>query len=138
MEISSTLGGKSEGWPSQHAQLAACVRDRAETAAEHGALFAFEPHIGGLVNRPERALHLLADVAHSALRVHFDYSHFELLDIPLEEAMDRLLGRTAGVHVKDVAGRYPDFRFLLPGEGTLDYDAIFVSWRRGDTTVQSR
>ena len=56
-----------------------------------------------------------------SLRVHYDYSHFELIDIPLEETMDKLLPYAAGMHVKDVSGRPPAFRFLLPGEGTLDY-----------------
>lgn len=121
VEISSTLGGKLEEWAQERDRLAACVADWAAVCAEFGAEFAFEPHVGGLVHSPERAVWLVQTVDQPNLRINFDYSHFELIDVPLQTAIDRLIPFAAGVHVKDVQGRYPDFRFLLPGEGTLDY-----------------
>ncbi len=121
VEISSTLGGRMAEYETQRDLMAACVRDWAKVAAEYDAVFAFEPHVGGLIHSPERALWLLQAVAHPSLRLNFDYSHFELIDVALTDAIDRLIPYAAGVHVKDVQGRYPDFRFLLPGEGNLDY-----------------
>lgn len=126
VEISSTLGGQMDAWERERETLAACVADWAARCAEFDADFAFEPHVGGLVNSPERAKWLLEWVAHPRLRLNFDYSHFELLDIPLQSAIDALIPFATGIHVKDVQGRPPDFRFLLPGEGTLDYADYFT------------
>lgn len=120
-ELSSTLGGKIADWPDQRDLLAERVADWADVAAEYGAVFGFEPHVNGIIDRPDRALWLLRAVNKPSLKIHFDYSHFELINLPLEETMDQLLPYASGVHVKDTSGRPPDFRFLLPGEGSLDY-----------------
>jgi inosose dehydratase len=121
VEISSTLGGQRDAWEQDRNRMAACVDDWARTCGEFGAEFAMEPHVNGLIDSPERACWLLDEVANPHLRLNFDYSHFELIDIPLQTAIDMLIPYAAGVHVKDVRGRAPEFRFLLPGEGTLDY-----------------
>lgn len=121
VEISSTLGGKSAEWEKDRQRMAAVVAEWADVAQAAGAIFAFEPHVGGLVNSPQRARWLIERLNHPALRLNFDYSHFELVDIPLEQAVEQLIPWAAGVHIKDVSGREPDFRFLLPGEGHLDY-----------------
>ena len=119
--LTSTLGGRSRDWEQESTLLADCVGDWATVAAECGGIFAAEAHVGGLVHTPERLLWLLQSVNLASLKVNFDYSHFELIDIPLPQAMEQLLPHAVGVHVKDVRGRYPEFEFLLPGEGELDY-----------------
>ena len=119
--VVSTLGGKTNEWESARQLLGERVSDWARVAAEEGGFFAFEPHVGGIVDSPDRARWLLEAVGNSGLKVNFDYSHFELKDVPLQKAMTELLSDAAGIHVKDVIGRPPSFRFVLPGEGTLDY-----------------
>lgn len=140
VEISSTLGGQRAAWADERSVLAACVADWASMCSEFDADFAFEPHVGGLVDSPERALWLHEQVGHARLRLNFDYSHFELIDVPLQEAIDALIPLATGVHVKDVQGRAPDFRFLLPGEGMLDYADYFTRLQRagydGNITVE--
>lgn len=119
--LTSTLGGRSRDWEPARALLADRVGDWATVAASCGGVFAAEAHVGGLVHAPDRLLWLLEAVNLPSLKINFDYSHFELLGIPLAQAIRRLIPHAVGVHVKDVRGRPPDFAFLLPGEGELDY-----------------
>ena len=119
--LTSTLGGRTGDWDRARTTLADRVGDWTAVSAECGGIFAAEAHGGGLVHAPERMLWLLDAVNLPALKLNFDYSHFELLDIPLTHAIEQLVPHAVGVHVKDVRGRPPDFAFLLPGEGTLDY-----------------
>ena len=119
--LTSTLGGRTGDWERARALLADRVGDWATVAAECGGIFAAEAHVGGLVHAPDRVLWLLEAVNLHSLKLNFDYSHFELLDIPLAQALEQLIPHALGVHVKDVRGRQPDFAFLLPGEGELDY-----------------
>jgi sugar phosphate isomerase/epimerase len=121
--LTSTLGGRIDDWTQARALLVDRVGDWAAVAAECGAIFAAEAHVGGLVHAPDRMLWLLEAVNLPSLKLNFDYSHFELIDIPLAQALDQLISYAVGVHVKDVRGRYPAFTFLLPGEGELDYAA---------------
>lgn len=119
--LTSTLGGRTGDWERARTTLADRVGDWTAVSAECGGIFAAEAHVGGLVHAPERMLWLLDAVNLPALKLNFDYSHFELLDIPLKHAIEQLVPHAVGVHVKDVRGRPPDFAFLLPGQGTLDY-----------------
>ena len=119
--VTGTLGGRIEDWPALCPLLAQRVADWAAVAEECGGVYAFEPHVGGLIHSPDRALWLLEEVNRPGLKLKFDYSHFELIDVPLEAAIDQLLPFAVDTHVKDVQGHYPDFKFLLPGESDLDY-----------------
>ena len=138
--IVSTLGGKIAEWEERRDLLTTCVRDWAQVTAVEGSSFAFEPHVGGVVNSPERAVWLIEQVHHANLKINFDYSHFELIDVPMEDALTALIASAAGIHVKDVRGRPPDFQFVLPGEGTLDYvdylSRLSVAGYTGDVTVE--
>jgi len=61
--------------------------------------------------------------------VAYDYSHFELQGIGMEESMKLLLPRTRFIHVKDSTGDAAKFQFLLPGEGRTDYVTYFALLR---------
>jgi inosose dehydratase len=78
------------------------------------------------VNSPERLLWLLDQVKSTALAVAYDFSHFELQGIGMEESMKLLLPRTRFIHAKDSAGDASHFQFLLPGEGRTDYVKYFT------------
>jgi len=118
--VTNTLGGESADWPAGRDLLLARVGDWARVAQAEGGVFATEPHVGGIVDSPERARWLLGALG-GAAGVNFDYSHFQLIPISLADALDALVPYALGVHVKDVVGSYPAVRFLLPGEGQLDY-----------------
>ena len=119
--VSGTIGGRIGDVKELGSLMVDRIGDWAATAGECGGIFAFEPHVGGMIHSPDLALWLLKTVNHPCLKVKFDYSHFELIDVPLQEAIAKLAPYTVDVHVKDVSGRYPNFKFLLPGQGQLDY-----------------
>ena len=119
--VTGTVGGRIDSSEEQRSAMVACVRDWAAVCQKEGGCFAFEPHVGGMIHSPALALGLIEQVDHPGLKLKFDYSHFELIDVSLEQAIAELAPHIVDVHVKDVAGRYPDFRFLLPGEGQVDY-----------------
>jgi inosose dehydratase len=77
------------------------------------------------VNSPERLLWLLHQVERPEIRIAYDYSHFELQGIPLKESLAALAPYTVFVHVKDSQGSGKTGRFLLPGEGRIDYVTYF-------------
>ncbi|WP_397384422.1 sugar phosphate isomerase/epimerase family protein, partial [Prosthecobacter sp.] len=87
-------------------------------------------HVGSAVNSPERLLWLLEQVKSPAIQVTYDYSHFELQGIDMEESMKLLLPRTKFIHVKDAAGDAAKFQFLLPGEGKTDYVKYFTALKQ--------
>lgn len=117
----NTAGGRIDDWETKRNLLVERAGDWARVAAEHDSLFALEPHVGAIVHSPDRTLWMLDQVDHPNLKINFDYSHFELIDVPLAEAIETLKPYIVGTHVKDVQGRPPDFRFLLPGEGEVNY-----------------
>lgn len=119
--VINTLGGKIDEWETLRAKLAERVADWAAVAARSGGLYAMEPHVGGIVHSPDRAVWILETVDHPNLKVNFDYSHFELIDVPLAAAIEALVPYAVATHVKDSHGRPPSFRFALPGEGAVDY-----------------
>lgn len=138
--ISTTLGGKPEPWDGQRPVLLERMRQWADLAAAEGCVVAAEPHVGGLVDRPERAEWLVAEVASPALRLNFDISHFAIQGMPMDDTVRRLAPLAVHAHVKD--GRMVDGRvqFLLPGDGGFAYLPYLRAMRDagydGDITVE--
>jgi sugar phosphate isomerase/epimerase len=123
--IETVLGGKPGAWELQKEAMAGRLRDWAGTAEKAGAVIALKAHVASAVNSPERLLWLLEQVPSPALQVAYDYSHFELQGIGMEESLRQLLPRTRFIHVKDSMGDQNKFQFLLPGEGRTNYAGFF-------------
>jgi len=87
---------------------------------------ALKTHAGNAVDPPDRLLWLIKRVAQPALRVVYDYSHFELIGLGLEESLRALAPYTSMIQLKDsrqmANGAH---HFLLPGEGGTDYISYF-------------
>jgi sugar phosphate isomerase/epimerase len=109
------------------------VLDRAE---EEGVRVALEPCWGTLAHGRYRAEHLLAALDCAALAVNFDPSHHVLCGDDIPGAVRAWGGRIAHVHLKDAFGTSgpgaavagvegEDFAFLLPGEGSVPWPALF-------------
>jgi sugar phosphate isomerase/epimerase len=119
----------------------------AEYAQQRGVIVCIEPHVGGAVDTIERAEYIVKAVNKPSLRLDFDVSHFEVVGVPTEESVPRLLPLAAAAEIKDQHMRYADsgeapagwlaegngvgrgtdpngreveFQFLLAGEGTFD------------------
>lgn len=119
--LQSVLGGRPAAWETQKEAMAARLAEWARVAADSGLRLAVKAHVGSAADTPEKLLWLLDRVRNPALAVVYDYSHFQLLGRGLEETLDVLLPRSAFVTVKDARRENGQPRFLLPGDGTVDY-----------------
>jgi len=128
--IETVLGGKPATWEQQKAGMVERLQSWAETAEKVKTTITIKAHVGSAVNTPERLLWLLEQVKSPAIKVAYDYSHFELQGIDMEESMKLLLPRTKFIHVKDSVGEPGKFQFLLPGEGRTDYVKYFTALKQ--------
>lgn len=119
--LQSVLGGKPAEWEQVKGRMAERLADWAHVAAECRILLTVKSHVGSASDTPEKLIWLLDQVKSKSLRGIYDYGHFELLDIDLERSLDLLLPRAAFITVKDGQRVNGAPRFLLPGEGTIDY-----------------
>jgi sugar phosphate isomerase/epimerase len=138
--IETILGGKAGTWPETKNRLAARAADLARIAEKARVPVAVKAHVGNAMQRPEQLVWLLDQVASPWLAAAYDYSHFQLQDLPLAGTLDALLPRTRFVHVKDTEHAQGKRGFLLPGEGTIDYADLFrrlaAGGYRGDVVVE--
>jgi sugar phosphate isomerase/epimerase len=130
LSVSTTSGGAREDWDGGRELAAERFGLLAELARERGVLVAVEPHVTSALHRPEHARWLLDEVSSPALRVALDVSHFNVQGIEMEAAAAELAPLAATSHVKDERGRYPDFEFLIPGEGEMDYARYLRAMKR--------
>ena len=119
--VNTTLGGKPDQWDTKKDFLVERVGELVDYGASRGVTIAMEPHIGAIIDTPDKVLELLEIVNSPYLKVNFDISHFDIVGIPTEETVSALAAVSAHTHVKDQRGIHPDFEFLIPGEGTFDY-----------------
>ncbi|MBS1825799.1 MAG: sugar phosphate isomerase/epimerase [Acidobacteria bacterium] len=123
--LQTVLGGKPEEWRTVNKRMAARLAEWARVAEDNHIQIAVKSHFGSAANDVGRLLHLIGQVSSPALGGIYDYSHFQLMDIDLRESLLQLLPHSLFITVKD--GRLVDGKpqFLLPGEGTIDYDTYF-------------
>ena len=119
--IDTTPGGKPAEWDAVRDLLVERTRELVEYAQARNVTIAMEPHVGAVIDTPEKVLQLLALVDSPYLKVNFDISHFNIQGLAIEETVAALAPYTVHTHVKDERGLVPDFEFLIPGEGDFDY-----------------
>lgn len=84
----------------------------------------FEPEL--LVENVDETLTLLDDVGRDGLGVNLDLGHAAVYGDEPAEAVRRCAGHITGVHLEDIAGGIRGKHYhLIPGEGDLDFRAIF-------------
>ncbi len=140
LTVSTTSGGTAGDWESVREELV----DRYGTLAAHaqaaGVIATAEPHVGSALHTPEGARWLVRQVGSPALRIHFDISHFNVQGMNMEGVVAELAPLSVHTHVKDERGVVPDYEFLIPGEGEMDYvrylRAMDKAGYRGHITVE--
>jgi inosose dehydratase len=128
--LETILGGSPGKWDEQKKGMVTRLADWADAALKAKSVIALKAHVSSAVNSPQRLLWLLDQVPSPAIQVAYDYSHFELQGIGMEESMELLLPRTKFIHVKDTRGDATKFQFLLPGQGRTDYVRYFSLLRQ--------
>lgn len=119
--IDTTPGSTPDDWDELKPLLVERTAALVDYAQSKGVVIAMEPHVGAIINTPERVLELLRLVDSPYLKINFDISHFNIQGISIDESVSALAGQTSHCHVKDERGQVPDFEFLIPGEGDFDY-----------------
>jgi len=139
--IETVLGGKPAEWEQVKDRMAESLRVWAAAAAEAKSVVAIKAHIMSAVQNPERLLWLQRAADSPWIKLAYDFSHFQLQGLALDETLTAILPQTRFIHVKD--GRMSadnKVEFLLPGEGTTDYGAYFKKLQtlgyRGDVVVE--
>jgi sugar phosphate isomerase/epimerase len=99
------------------------LADWAKTAEQLKTTVAIKAHSKNAMNLPERALWLVDQVKSPNIRLVYDYSHYEVNRLDMRKTMDQIASRAVFVHIKDSQGPPDNFKFLLPGDGRIDYKA---------------
>lgn len=127
--VETTPGGAPEQWEELKSTLVDRMGEVVEYAQSRGVTIAMEPHVGAIIDTPQRVLELLSLVGSPYLKVNFDISHFDVIGMTIEETVAALAPHAVHTHVKDQRGRVPDFEFLIPGEGNFDYVTYLKAMR---------
>ncbi|MCY3764710.1 MAG: sugar phosphate isomerase/epimerase [Gemmatimonadetes bacterium] len=133
--ITTTVSGPLTNWNTDREAVAADLMELADLAAEHHVILAVEPHVGAILDTPEKAAWLMENTGHSNLKIHFDHSHFHVQGIDLRHAADLCLPDTVHIHIKDGYMNDGTVTFLLPGEGSLDLNEYFKTLLDAGTEV---
>ncbi len=140
LTVSTTSGGSAGQWEEVREELADRYGALAAHAEAAGVIATAEPHVGSALHTPEGAKWLVGQVGSPALRVHFDISHFNVQGMHMEQVVAELAPLSVHTHVKDERGVVPDYEFLIPGEGDMDYvrylRAMDGAGYRGHITVE--
>lgn len=121
----TTAGGSAKRWEEDKNLVAEHIAAWARQAAKMGLVLALEPHVGGVVHRPEHAEWIRARAGLDNLKFNYDHSHFVLQGIPPEQAAPIMAPHAVATHLKDAVGDPDHVTFLLPGETEFDYPAFF-------------
>lgn len=121
--LDTVLGGAPEDWEPRLDFIFERVRELLDYASERGVVVGMEAHVGSALDTAEKSVQLVEAMDSPFLGLNFDISHFDVLGMPIEEAVRLMAPHAVHTHVKDQRGRVPDFEFLVPGEGDFDFAA---------------
>jgi inosose dehydratase len=119
--IETTVGGRPPAWDEMKSAMADELAAWARTAEELKTAIAIKAHVLSAMNRPERILWMAEQVKSPWIKLVYDFSHYAAQGLDMRATMQQVASRAAFIHIKDVKGMYPDHRFLLPGDGGVDY-----------------
>ena len=119
--VISGFGGQPGDLETQQPLLIERLNALDDYAQERHVIVALEHHVGAAVETPDQTVGIMQQVESPAIRINFDISHFNVMGIPIEESVAKLVPYTAHTHVKDELGLSPNHQYLIPGEGEFDY-----------------
>ena len=138
--IETILGGRPAQWQSVKDQVAKRLEDWARLAERMKTVIAIKAHVGGALHTPEDTVWLVERIGSPWLKCAYDYSHFQLRGLDLARSIKTMMPHTVFIHIKDSWGSADNVRFLLPGEGDVDYAEylrlVSAGGYRGDLLVE--
>ena len=133
--VTTTLGPQAGSWDESKEAVAGRLRRYADLVTEENCILAVEPHVGQELDTPHKARWLIDAVDHPRVRLNFDYSHYLVQGIELQESLDLTAAYSVHTHIKD--GRMVDgkVQFALPGDDRLDLVAYLRAVRAAGLDV---
>ena len=122
--VETIVGGKNGQWEELRGRFAERLRDWAMIAEQVKTVFCIKPHRFGAMNTPVHAVGLVEQVDSPWVKLAYDYSHFQHRDMPVAETLRAMMPHIRFVHVKDTVVENGQARFVLPGDGGVDYVAL--------------
>ena len=119
--VETVIGAKPEEWAAIRPQFLARLKPWAALGEKNKTVVAIKAHIGSALHLPDQAAALCREINSPFLKLNYDYSHFQLQHLPLEDTLKIALPHIAMIHIKDSTGAPPNHRFTLPGQGSIDY-----------------
>jgi len=120
--VETIVGGKPPEWEGLRASFLERLRPWAKLAERYKVPVAIKAHIGSALHTPADAAELCRQVGSPFLKLNYDFSHFQLQGMTLEQSLREALPFIAMIHVKDSTGAAPTHRFVLPGAGSINYN----------------
>jgi len=121
--IETTVGGRPDSWDELKNAMAGELAAWAKQVEELAVTLAVKAHSKTAMSRPERLLWLADQVKNPRVKLVYDYSHFAAFGLDMRKTMEQIIPRCSFVHIKDTLGRAPDHKFVLPGDGPVDFKA---------------
>jgi inosose dehydratase len=138
--IETVMGGQPTQWEEVREAMVERLGEWAKVAEQTQSTIAIKAHIGGAAHRPEHIRWLLDQVNSPRLKAVFDFSHFQLRGLNMQDSWNALASDTVFIHIKDSTGDQQKFQFVLPGEGTINYieylKLVRESGYQGDVVVE--
>ena len=119
--VVSGFGGRPGELATRQDELVERINKLGEYAQARGVVVALEHHVGNAVETPDQVVSIMQQVTSPGVRINFDISHFNVVGIPIEESVDKIIPYAVHTHIKDESGRAPNHQYLIPGEGSFDY-----------------
>ena len=91
---------------------------RVEQAKKAGLVFGIEPHLGGIVDSPKKAMQLIGELP--GITITLDYTHFTKIGIP-DSQVEPLIPYASHFHAR--GAKEGALQTVLP-ENTIDYKRI--------------
>jgi sugar phosphate isomerase/epimerase len=132
--IETILGGKDGEWMQLRDLFVRRLGDWDRIARESQTVICIKPHRMGAMNRPEQANWLLEQLNSPWLKLVYDYSHFQHRDMTIADTVRALRASIQFVHVKDTIIEAGKAKFVLPGDGGIDYTELFGQLRAANFT----
>jgi sugar phosphate isomerase/epimerase len=133
--VTCTLGSCPSPWEKHREAVCDAMLRLADLADRYHVVVAVEPHAGIAFDTPEKAVWLMENTDHPAIKLNFDMSHFKVLGLDMQHCVDLCVPYAAHAHIKDGRMEEGTIRYLLPGEGNLDLPAFFAAVTRGGLAV---
>src|SRR5262249_50849789 len=117
-----------ESWTAALTRFVETLGPVIEHAEKEGVLLLVEPEPGLLIENGDQFLEFISHVDSPAIGLNFDIGHFYCVGDDPAQAICRLAPWIRHFHLEDIAATRVHHH-LIPGDGAIDFNAVFEAIR---------